>query len=155
MRKARKTFGRIIPSPDLVHSAIWVGENNANDDSVGANFVYGRYFNKINSPAYLSKDGAKAYVMTLCEYKNKYPSINPMKLNLHKNIKLHDFINEVEKSGKLIASDYNWPTNNCQHFTAKLINLLQATRNVHNNDDWIELPKPVLQSLKSNEQELN
>ena len=73
--------------------------------------------------------------------------------NPHKNIKLHDFINEVEKSGKLIASDYNWPTNNCKHFTAKLINLLQATRNVHNNDDWIELPKPVLQSLKSNEQE--
>ena len=68
-------------------------------------------------------------------------------------IKLHEFINEVEKSGKWVASDYNWPTNNCQHFTAKLINLLQATRNVHNNDDWIELPKPVLQSLKSNEQE--
>lgn len=152
MRAARKTFGKIIPSPDLIHSAIWIGQKDATDDSVGAIFVYGRYFNKLNSPAYLSKDGAKAYVMTLREFKNKYPSIDPMKLNPHKNINLHQFIKEVQESGKWGASDYNWPTNNCQHFTAKLIDLLQATRNVANNDDWIDLPKPVLQSLKSNEQ---
>ena len=42
----RKKFGKIIPSPELIHSAIWVGEKNAKDDSKGAVFVYGRYENK-------------------------------------------------------------------------------------------------------------
>ena len=155
MKKARQFLGHIIPPPELVHSAIWVGESDASDDNIGAIFVYGRYFNKIKSQAYLSEDGAKAYVMTLREFKEKYPSTDPIKLNPHKEIKLHEFINEVQVSGKWGAKDYNWPTNNCQHFTAKLIDLLQATRNAANKDDWIELPKPILQSLKSNEQKEN
>lgn len=90
--------------------------------------------------------------MTFGEFKEKYPSIDPIKLNSHKNIKLHEFINQIQLSGQWGAKDYNWPINNCQNFTAKLIDLLQATRNVANSDDWIELSKPILQSLKSNEQ---
>lgn len=152
MRKARKTLGHVIPPPDFVHSAIWVGEKEPTDDSVGAIFVYGKYWNKYNMDTYLDKTGAKAYVMKFSEFKQRYPSIDPMKLNAHKKMKLFDFINEVKESGNWDAKNYNWPTNNCQHFTAKLIDILHATRNTPSGDDWIDLPKPVMRSLKSNEE---
>lgn len=38
MRRVRKAFGRAVPSPEIVHSAI-----NSTDKSVGALFTYGRY----------------------------------------------------------------------------------------------------------------
>lgn len=38
MRPLRKLFGRIIPSPELVHSAIWVGNENAKNKSLCAIF---------------------------------------------------------------------------------------------------------------------
>ena len=155
-RKVRKTLGHVVPAPDLVHSAIWVGKDkNPTDSSVGAIFVYGRYFNKMNSKAYLDHDGAKAYVMTLKQFKEKYPSIDPMKLKTEKKMKLLDFINKVQESGNWGVKDYNWPTNNCQHFTAKLIDILEATRATPSNDDWVELPKPVLNSLENNEKKAN
>lgn len=156
MRKARKALGRIVPSPDFVHSAIWVGKDEeVTDDSLGAIFVYGKYWNKHNSQIYLSQDGAKSYVMTLREFKEMYPSIAPMKLDVHKKINLFDFIEKVKLSGKWNAREYNWPTNNCQHFTAKLINILKATRSTPDINDWIELPKPILNSLQLNEEFLN
>ena len=87
MRKARQLFGHIIPLPEFVHSAIWVGKDEeVTDDSLGAIFVYGKYWNKHNSQIYLSQDGAKSYVMTLREFKEMYPSIAPMKLDVHKKI---------------------------------------------------------------------
>ena len=70
-------------------------------------------------------------------------------------MKMFDFIEKVKSSGKWGADDYNWPTNNCQHFTAKLIGILKATRDSPNNEDWANLPKPVLNSLKLNEQFIN
>ncbi|KAK8864998.1 hypothetical protein M9Y10_010526 [Tritrichomonas musculus] len=83
-RKVRKTLGHIVPSPDLVHVAIWVSKDGTVfDNSVGTIFVYGRYFNKKNCPVYLDNDGAKAYVMTLKQFKQRYPAIEPMKLNPH------------------------------------------------------------------------
>ena len=91
----------------------------------------------------------------LKEFKQRYPAIDPMKLNPNRKMKLFDFIEEVQNSGNWRASDYNWPTNNCQHFTSKLINILKATRNDPNNNDWIDLPKPVLNSLKHNENKKN
>ena len=78
-----------------------------------------------------------------------------MKLNPHKNVKLFEFIDKILHEGKWGVHDYNWPTNNCQHFTAKLINILGATRDTPTNDDWIELPKQVLNSLESNEKKVN
>lgn len=155
-RKVRKTFGHVVPPPDLIHSAIWVSNDGyANDGSVGVLFVYGRYFNSKNSEAFLSNDGAKAYVVTLRQFKEKYPAINPMKIIPHKKWKLFDFIKKVKESGKWGVNDYNWPTNNCQHFTAKLIDILEATRDVKKSDDWIELPKKVLNSLELNEKKRN
>lgn len=130
-RKIRKTFRHVIPPPDLIHSAIWVSKDcTVNDESLGALFVYGRYFNNKNSPAYLDNDGVKAYVVTLKQFKEKYPAIEQMKLILHKNLKLFDLIDEIKESGNWGVNNYNWPTNNCQHFTAKLIDILEATRDV-------------------------
>ena len=36
MKKVRLLFGAVVPAPEFVHSAVWVGENDASDDSVGA-----------------------------------------------------------------------------------------------------------------------
>ena len=76
-----------------------------------------------------------------------------MKLKLHKNIKLFDFINQIKGNGNWGYKDYNRPTNNCQHFT--LINIVDATRDSLNNNDWTELHKHVLVSLKLNEEKHN
>ena len=152
MSKLRKTFGRVVPSPEIVHSAIWVGSKNAKDDSIGAVFVYGRYFNNNKqNEAFLWGDGAKGYSMSLADFKKKFSATKTMKLNIKKDYKLLDFIDEIKKSGNWNVKDYNWPTNNCQHFTVKLIEILQASRNEPNNDDWANLPKSVLNALKSNE----
>ena len=151
MRNARKLLGHVVPPPDFIHSAIWVGEKEPTDNTLGAIFVYGKYWNKHKLDSYLEKDGAKAFVMSFGEFKQRYPSIDPVKLNTNKNMKLFKFIKEVKRSGNWGAKDYNWPTNNCQHFTAKLIDILHATRNQPTNEDWINLPKPVMNSLKSNE----
>lgn len=152
MKSLRKSFGCFLPSPELVHSAIWVGEKNAKDDSIGALFVYGKYHNKNKNPSFLWNDGAKGYPISFKEFKRKYQS---MKLNPQKNVKLFDFINDIKESGNWGVRDYNWPTNNCQHFTSKLIMILRATRDSPNNDDWIDLPKSILNSLESNEKSLN
>lgn len=40
MQKSRKTFGSILTSPELNHSAISVGKEDANDDTVGNIFAY-------------------------------------------------------------------------------------------------------------------
>ncbi|KAK8845815.1 hypothetical protein M9Y10_020738 [Tritrichomonas musculus] len=151
MRKVRLALGRVAPSPDFIHTGIWVGPKDATDSTRGAIFVYGKYWNKKNLPSYLEENGAKAYVMTLKEFKERYPSIEVMKLNANRKMKLFNFIDEVKESGNWKATDYNWPTNNCQHFTAKLINILQATRDVPNNNDWVDIPKNVLNSLEENE----
>lgn len=90
--------------------------------------------------------------MTFKEFKEKFNAATPMKLKVQKNIKLLDFINQMEANGNWGFKDYNWPTNNCQHFTAKMINVLGATRASPNENDWMDLPKIVFDSLKSNEQ---
>ena len=68
---------------------------------------------------------------------------------------MFDFIDLVKKSGNWRVKDYNWPTNNCQHFTAKLIDILKATRANPDGNDWMDLPKQVLSSLQSNEKSLH
>lgn len=152
MKTLRKKFGKIIPSPELIHSAIWVGEKNAKDDSKGAVFVYGKYENKNNNAAFLWKDGAKGYTLTLKEFKKRYQANEPMKLNIQRKMKVNEFIKEIGHNGKWGLDNYKWPTNNCQHFTSKLIDILEATRATPTNEDWYDLPKPILNSLKTNEQ---
>ena len=154
MKKVRLLFGAVVPAPEFVHSAVWVGQDASSDDSVGALFVYGKYWNRKNLNSYIGRDGAKAFVMTLREFKQRYPSIEPIKLDVNEKVKMFDFIEKVEKSGNWRASDYNWPTNNCQHFTAKVIEILKATRASPATNDWMDLPKQVLNSLKSNEKSL-
>lgn len=151
MRRCRSIFGHIIPPPDYIHSAIWVGESDSNDDCLGAIFNYGKYYSPSFDPSYLYKDGAQSYIMTLGEFKKRYNSANTFKLTPQRRICLFDFINELKSLGKWTAKDYNWPNNNCQHFTSKCINILHATRYSPTNNDWIYLPKLILKSLKLNE----
>lgn len=107
-----------------------------------------------NLESYIDKNGAKASVMTFEEFKKNYPSIEPIKLNVNVKINLFEFIEKVKNSGKWKANDYNWPMNNCQHFTSQLINIIKATRKSPTKEDWIDLPKIILNSLKSNEKSL-
>lgn len=152
MKKARNLFGHVIPPPDFIHSAIWIGKNDAiDDDSLGAVFVYGKYLNKHNLKFYINHDGAKAFVMSFGEFKQRYPLIDPIKLHANKKLNLFKFIEKINENGHWSAKDYNWPTNNCQHFTARLINILKATRVTPGNNDWIDLPRPIIDSLEVNE----
>lgn len=152
MSTARQLIGKIIPPPNFIHSAIWVGPENALDSTLGAIFVYGKYYSSGNDASFLYKDGARSFVMSLKEFKSTFSAYKVKKVIPHIEMKLFNYIDKVKKSGNWTAYNYNWPTNNCQHFTAKLINILQATRKSPNINDWIEIPKVVLSSLKANEE---
>lgn len=153
MKIARNLMGRIIPPPNLVHTAIWVGEENPTDESLGAIFVYGKYRSNKNDPTYLNFDGARSYVMSFGEFKYYYDTYEIQKIIPKRKIKLFDFIREVKSSGHWRADTYNWPTNNCQHFTLKLINIIKAVRDSPNENDWTNLPPLILKTLQSNEKE--
>lgn len=149
--RARMSLGKIIPPPSFLHPAIWVGSINSTNESLGGVFVYGKYHPKKNFKIYLSKDGAKSYTLTLKEFKEKYNAFNLIKVVPQKNINLIDFMEEVKLSGKWNAKDYQWATNNCQHFVSKCLNILHAVRYLPNENDWMYLPSIILKILKLNE----
>lgn len=151
MSKARRTLGKIIPPPNFLHTAIWVGPAHSNNQTLGAILVYGKYSSKFDDRTYLSKDGARSYVMSLHEFIEYFDYCNVKKLESQRNIHLHEFINEVKNSGTWNIDKYHWPTNNCQHFTANCLNILKSTRKVANQNDWANFPSSIYKALKKNE----
>lgn len=101
IKKARKKFGGLIPSPKLLHTAIWVGNLDSNDETLGAVFVYGKYKSNKNDSTFLSNDGARSYVLSLRDFKNNYELFNVKKLIPQKEMSLFSFIDEIKKKWKL------------------------------------------------------
>ncbi|KAK8835852.1 hypothetical protein M9Y10_040405 [Tritrichomonas musculus] len=155
MQKARQTFGKFVPPPNFLHTAVWVGPYHSNNQTLGAIFVYGKYSSKIDDNTYLSKDGARSYVMSLRDFIEYFDYCNVKKLEIQRNLHLFDFIEEVRKSGMWNIAKYHWPTNNCQHFTATCIKIMKSTREVENQDDWANFPSSIYKALESNEIQLN
>lgn len=155
MNAARKILGHAIPPPNFLHPSFWVGPKNATNSTSGAVFVYGEYHssNEATKKTFLSNDGARSYVLTLGEFLNKYE--NPIRVVPGKNINLSYFTKKIKNSGKWDAKSYKWRTNNCQHFVAQCMNILDATRYSPNDNDWIILPSRILKVLKSNEHKFN
>lgn len=152
MRNARKLIGHVIPPPSFLHLALWVGSSNDDDESLGAVFVYGKYYPKRNNDqTFLSKDGARSYVMKLGEFKEFFNACELKKLSPKRHLKLFDFIEEVKMSGQWNADSYNWPSNNCQNFAAKCLNILHAVRDSPTINDWANIPPSIMNILKSNE----
>ena len=147
MRAARRLFGKRIPAPNFQHTAIWFGENDAGDDSVGAILVYGEYYNYNRDPTYLSCDGARSFVMTLGEFKQMFRSFPVKKMQPGRNLSISRLLQEVTDSGDWTVDDYNWITNNCQHFTAAVLNVLEAKRNFAQENDWAQIPPPIMKTI--------
>ena len=148
LRTARSTFGKIVPPPNFQHTAVWFGESDRDgDDSQGAILVYGEYYNYNGDPTYLECDGARSFVMTLGEFKNTFRSFQAKKMKPGRNITLTTLLDEVQKSGSWDAESYNWAVNNCQHFSASVLQLLQAKRADARADDWADIPPPVMRSI--------
>lgn len=144
-----------IPTPHFLHPAIWIGPSNPNNMSIGAVFVYGKYYPENNEKIFLSKNGAKSYTMTFGEFKEKYNYFDPISIIPQRNIKLFDLTNEIKSSGNWDANSYKWTTNNCQHFISKCIKILKAVRYCPNDKDWLKLPPRLLKELKLNEKKEN
>lgn len=153
MYSMRKVFGSLIPSPDFIHSAIWVSssESEITDETVGAIFVYGKYYSNGDDKTYLSHDGARSYIMTFGEFKKRFSLFKVKQLKPQKDMKLFDFIKAIKESGNWDAKNYNWPTNNCQHFTCSCLNILNAIRYSPNDKDWIDIPQMIMKVLNKNE----
>lgn len=153
MYSMRKVFGSLIPSPDFIHSAIWVSssESDITDETVGAIFVYGKYYSNGVDKTYLSHDGARSYIMTFGEFKKRFGLFKVKQLKPQKDMKLFDFIKAIKESGNWDAKNYNWPTNNCQHFTCSCLNILNAIRYSPNDKDWIDIPQMIMKVLNKNE----
>lgn len=153
MRSARKLIGHLVPPPNFIHSAVWVGPENANDTTLGAVFVYGKYFARENDSTFLHKDGARSYIMSLAEFKENFDVANIVKLHPKRKMNHFEFMEEVKNSGIWTAKDYNWPTNNCQHFVSSCINILRAVREFPSKNDWLDIPQSIIDTLKKNELE--
>ena len=152
MKTARKIFGQIIPPPNFIHSAIWISsETNIDDETLGAIVVYGKYYSNGHDESYLFDDGARSFLMTFGEFKELFDSFDVKKLVPQKNVHMFDFIKEIKDGGKWNALNYNWPTNNCQHFTTLCLNILKAIRYSPNENDWADLPYSIMNTLKTNE----
>lgn len=151
MQKARKTFGRFIPAPNFLHTAVWVGPYASHNKTLGAVLVYGKYSSKVDDNTYLSKDGARSYVMSLQDFIEYFDYCNVKKLEPQRNLHLFDLINEVKKSGNWNIAKYHWPTNNCQHFTATCIKILKSVRQNPDQNDWTNFPHSIYNAMKANE----
>ena len=151
MKNLRMGLGHIIPAPQLQHTALWLGESDANDNILGSVIAYGEYYPHDGDLTFLAKDGARSYVASLKEFKEIFSAFPVKKLIVNKNLTMNDFLQKASLSGKWRAKHYNWATNNCQHFTAKCISILNATRAQKFDDDWTDVIPTVLNSLKSNE----
>ena len=151
MRKARQVLGRLAPPPEFQHTAVWVGPEDSSDQSPGSIVVYGQYLPESYDGTYLSCDGARSYDMTLGEFKEMFNSFNVKKLKPAVNMTLNTFLDKIKYMDKWRAEDYSWHSNNCQHFTAQCLHILQATRTDRNPDDWMDIPSPVMDELILNE----
>lgn len=147
MRRARELIGRIIPSPNFLHTAIWVSDSDISDDSNGAIFVYGEYTSNEYDPSFLFSSGARSYTMTLKEFKKNFKSFNVKKIIPKRQINLFDLINEIKINGNWTAPEYNWAKHNCQHFTKTCISILQAERLKSELSDWTNLPKIIMKEI--------
>ena len=147
MRGARSLFGKAIPAPNFQHTAIWFGENDNGNESIGAILVYGEYYNPTGDPTYLSCDGAQSFIMTLGEFKETFQSFPIKKMRPGRNLTLTRLLSEVKDSGDWGVYDYNWLTNNCQHFTAAVLNVLEAKRMQRSDNDWADIPPPIMNTL--------
>ena len=148
MKGARRTLGRVVPPPNFQHTAVWFSDSdNAGDDSIGAILVYGEYYNLNGDPTYLGCDGARSFVMTLGEFKNMFRAFEVKKMKTGRNITLTTLLDESKRSGSWDADSYNWATNNCQHFSASVLKILEAKRADAKPEDWAEIPPPVMNSI--------
>ena len=151
MTKMRRVLGKIVPPPNLQHTAVWVGERADSDEAMGATVVYGEYYSVGDDPTFLRHDGARAYVSSLREFKEDFDAFEVMKMRPGRNMTLMPFLKEASESGNWKALDYSWATNNCQHFTAKCAKILKLKRQNPGKYDWTELSATVLDVLQNNE----
>ena len=154
MSGIRKLFGKVVPPPYFQHTAIWIGfteKSDENDEDIGATVVYGQYYSKGNDTTFLSSNGARAFTSSLKKFKKMFFGHDIRKMNINRNIDLVKFLQEANLSGNWTADNYNWATNNCQHFTAKCIEILQLSRNNPNKYDWTQLSPFVMESILKNE----
>lgn len=107
MRLAREKFGHFIPPPNFLHTAVWVGPYGSNNQTLGSILVYGKYSSKNDDKTYLSKDGARSFVMTLREFIEYFDYCNIKKLTPQRNLHLFDLINEVKNSGNWNVAKYH------------------------------------------------
>lgn len=142
-------INELFPSFYYLHTAVWVGESDATDETEGIIFVYGKY--NSSDPIYLFGDGARSYVMKLGKFKKTFNAFKVQKVIPHRNLKLFDFIDKLKKSRKWNVRNYNMLFLNCQHFTADCLNILEAKRMSPNEIEWKLFPRRIVKTLKHNE----
>lgn len=151
IRKMRNLLRHFIPLPVCVHTAIWSSTDDSDDETIGAVFVYGKYHSIENDSSFISEDGARTYIMSLGEFKQYFDGFTVKKLIPKRKITLFSFINELKSSGNWKANQYNWPNNNCQHFTNTCLKILKASSNISDTSYWLNLPPFIIKTIKENE----
>lgn len=145
MKGVRNLLGTSAPPPKLQHTAVWVSDNDdAGDKSIGAIVVYGRYTSETSTKTFLGCDGARTYVATLGQFKNLFQSFPVKKMRPGRNLTVSTFLSEVKSSDSWGADDYDTLNHNCQHFSASVLEILEAKRLKAEDSDWANIPPTVL-----------
>ena len=148
MKGVRSLLGTSAPPPKFQHTAVWFGENdNAGDDSVGAIIVYGKYTSEYGGRTFLGCDGARTYVATLGKFKSMFRTFPVKKMKLGRNLTVSTFLSEVKAADKWEVDDYDTLNHNCQHFTASVLEILEAKRYQPEDTDWANIPPTVLRRI--------
>ena len=148
MKGVRTLLGTSAPPPKFQHTAVWFGENDdAGDESIGAIIVYGKYTNENGGRTFLGCDGARTYVATLGRFKSMFRTFPVKKMKPGRNLTVSTFLSEVKASDSWEVDDYDTLNHNCQHFTASVLEILEAKRHYPEDTDWASIPPTVLRRI--------
>ncbi|KAK8841953.1 hypothetical protein M9Y10_026908 [Tritrichomonas musculus] len=155
IEKFRCLTERFISPSYFYHSAMWVGQSDENDDSIGAIFVYGGYRSLGNNPSFIFGDGARSYVMTLRKFKRTFNAYDAKKLIPQKKMTIFNLLKEIKnKDNSWRAKNFHWTKKNCQSFVAYCIDFLKPKRVNEETNDFKIIPNRIMKAILSSERNL-
>ena len=137
----------LINVPNWQHTALWAGDSTS-PNAKGVVFAYGNYYPTMYDT---SCDGARINEMTLAEFQRLHDAFEVKELKTGRNMTVGEVATEISQQDIWRQENYNWRTHNCQHFTAEIVGILEATIPEPTNTDKRRIPSVVMNKLVKND----
>jgi hypothetical protein len=140
-----KTWSIIGDASRFYHTALWVGT----DRPVGFLLHYGAYYPRTDNESrlFFEGDGATFRPMTIAQFERAYASGDLRELRVRNPMPLGELWQKVSEDGPWTVKAYGWAAHNCQHFTAKVKDVLDLGIRAEEIGDPIGIPE-VLKAFR-------